>query len=217
MKKKIFVLLMIALFIMYGYFVYLLFFETEYPSQNMQYGPIPVFLFLTIMLLTGIFFCTNFCFSGTEKYNRYKMYITIPNILLIILMLMGCMMMYISYSDYKNNENNTGGFVETQGYFEGEKQYVNQFDIQKSIFVYSYVVDGERYLLSTNAMQKVPRIGSKQKILYDPDNPTNAKISDKLELNSGNIVFFVFGFGSIVVGLIILIKHIKIKRICETY
>ncbi len=126
-------------------------------------------------------------------------------LIFVVVMLIGATLISCGVMSSIRNKEYTKYYVETKGVFSGADKYSEDtYSLE-----YEYVVDGEKYYISTDySTGIIPKEGTTKTIRYNPDNPEEAVIGGE----TTNMIFYVIGFMFFFIPLVFIITKSNEKE-----
>lgn len=181
---------------------------------NKQYTSL---IFSIPFWLASIFIIKKFLFKSDNQKSKSKinLSIIISGFLVSIVFISGVLMLFFGIRDTYKLNNNTRGFITTNGYYKDYEIYSSDNDRTTYKLNYVYEVDSIEYEVSTDyGTNTIPEADSVREVKYNPDNPSES-ILVGLNNKKGFIyvgTFFVLGsipfmlFGLMMLGLFDKVK-----------
>ena len=125
-------------------------------------------------------------------------------LIFVVIMLVGVTLIAAGVMNVIRNKEYTKYYVETKGVLSGTDIYSSDYDGTTYSLIYEYVVDGEKYYISTDyGTGIIPKEGTTKTIRYNPDNPNEAEIAG----DASNMIFFLIGFMFFTIPLVFIINE----------
>ncbi|MEG1140977.1 MAG: hypothetical protein RSE41_00700 [Clostridia bacterium] len=146
------------------------------------------------------------------KLNKIKRFPfnfkTVVTLLLIILSFVcGIIMLLFGMNGTNELDRKTENYQETNGYFSSYSIYSSDKDKTTYRLVYTYIVNGENYTVSTDyGTQFIPKENNIEKIKYNPEYPEQSII---VGTNTNNSLIFI-GIIFITVPIVIFLGMLSI-------
>ncbi|MEG0510940.1 MAG: hypothetical protein RR594_06695 [Clostridia bacterium] len=146
------------------------------------------------------------------KLNKIKRFPfnfkTVVTLLLIILSFVcGIIMLLFGMKGTNELDRKTENYQETNGYFSSYSIYSSDKDKTTYRLVYTYIVNGENYMVSTDyGTQFIPKENNIEKIKYNPEYPEQSII---VGTNTNNSLIFI-GIIFITVPIVIFLGMLSI-------
>ncbi len=130
-------------------------------------------------------------------------------LILVGIMLIGATLIAGGVMSSIRNKEYTKYYVETKGVLSGTDIYSSDYDGETYSLEYEYVVDGEKYYISTDyGTGIVPKEGTTKTIRYNPDNPNEAVIAG----NTTSVIFYVIGFMFFFIPMVLIMAESNQKE-----
>lgn len=140
---------------------------------------------------------------GSEREKRMKKREGVPYLLLVAFMIAGIGLLFVGYMMHAERKEQLDRYEMTRGHITDCVGNNRAGASSTFAAVHTYEVDGKEYSFQDMVYKsKKPKIGTKEKIMYNPQNPSEAFVKDSFSLYQ---FFFLLGGMAIVIPLSIIL------------